>query len=378
MKKLLLLISAIALFATLEANPIVLPYYSMTEFAIEANGDWVIELALRGGSGNMVVDSITIKSSTGSAKWKNRSTTNGISLGYIVLRNDSMLANLSINPLGDYIEVFTYSNNGMSFNMSPTKVAFGNYPNSIVKAPKAGQSISTIPQYLCAPIYDPKDGWFILGYQCGVYSNSNNIFSLDNSPTIGFNCDSTGMYGTLKGHIYDTNGKLITDTKMTMEFPGNPRTFSPKADGSYSTFLFANNNKFSTIYKTATSIKDTVDITPIDIDMDPDSVIIADIHLTDFIYVGIPKVQEETESIIKIFPNPVKDLSINYEIEIPVKSANSFLEVINLEGQKIAAYTLTNNIGKIELPDNIKNGMYSINLFVNNKRYSTTKVLIAR
>ncbi len=372
MKKILLFICAITFFAALKANPLVPPFYHVTEFAFDAKGDWVIELLRSGDDISTIVDSITIKSSTGSAKWKNINATNGNSFGYIVLRNDSMLSNLSINPLGDKIEVFSYFG-GVSYGSSPTEVAFGNYPNSIIKAPKVGQSISVIPFYYCGYLDKQEIRW-----ECGIYSIDISHFSLDNSPGFGLNCDSTGMYGTIKGNIYDANNKLITDMSLLLEFPDNPRKFSPKADGSYSTYLFANRAKFSTITAMAVPTSQTWAITPIEIDMDPNSVVTADIHLINFAHNSINEIQEEAESIIKIFPNPVKDLSINYEIEIPVRSATSLLEVLNLEGQIIAVYTICNNNGKIDLPANIKNGTYIVNLVVNNKKYSSTKVLINR
>ncbi|MDD5185320.1 MAG: T9SS type A sorting domain-containing protein, partial [Paludibacter sp.] len=76
-------------------------------------------------------------------------------------------------------------------------------------------------------------------------------------------------------------------------------------------------------------------------------------------------------------PNPIKDLAFMYEISIPVKSSTSYIELISSSGQKMGQFPVTENTGKINLPANTANGMYSLRLFVNNKNYATAKIIIA-
>lgn len=66
-------------------------------------------------------------------------------------------------------------------------------------------------------------------------------------------------------------------------------------------------------------------------------------------------------------------MSFNYEIPIPVKSSNSYIELINLSGQRIVQFPISENSGIIILPASTINGVYTLQLIVNNKSYASVK-----
>jgi len=76
------------------------------------------------------------------------------------------------------------------------------------------------------------------------------------------------------------------------------------------------------------------------------------------------------------FPQPVKQQLLNYEISIPVKSAETYLIFRNMNGQEIYRFLVTENKGVITLPENIKNGAYIVQLIANKKNYATNKLIV--
>ena len=103
-----------------------------------------------------------------------------------------------------------------------------------------------------------------------------------------------------------------------------------------------------------------------------------DIHLLESLVTGIDEIKSEQEYVFQVSPNPIKDLSFNYGISIPVKSSNSYIELIGLNGQRIAKFSITEDRGRINLPPNTVNGLYTLRLFVNNKNYAASKIVIAK
>lgn len=361
MKKILLVIIALAGFTVINANPIPSPPPSIgfSELVFDANGKWILEIKYT----NMyepIIDSIFISSSTGRAKLKNLRFTNWI--GLMMVNKDSLSNNLAINPAGDSIQI-EYFNSSQKFLTIP--VIFGNYKNAFLACPRLGQSIASysfIDKY--AHIKDP--------YNVDIYS-------IDKSPNLGVDNDSTGMCGTIKGYIYDSNNQLLKLPTLNF-FGGEFGNFTNNGDGSYSTRIFSNykHNRFFNYYYpfVAASNLMTVEIAPINVNVKPDTVVYADIHIQKI--TAINEVRSDPVSVIQILPNPLKDLSFNYQVSIPVKSSNSYIELLSITGQRIALYPITEDKGKINLPVNTVNGTYTVRLFVNNKNYATTKILIAK
>jgi hypothetical protein len=355
MKKILLTIIAIIIVTILRANPISLPSVVLSELIFETNGKWVIELQYLDANVNMPIDSIWIRTSSGIAKVR-RFKIIGDS-GVIIIRNDSLLSNLILNPLNDSIQIIYKL---QTHTITNAALVYGSLPNSTVNSPRTGQSIAGVPPYF------------------NSYSNQG-IYCIDKSPTIGTINDSIGMCGTIKGHIFDKNGNLLSITVGGFYNVQSDINIHTKPDGSYYTRLYSWKNHIDKLlyYQPITGYKD-ITIAPIDVNMQPDSVVNVDIHIIDSITVGLIEIIRFTESIIKIYPNPLSGLILNYVISLPVKSSNCIIRLVNINGQKIAEFHVTDNSGIINLPSNIKNGSYTVLLFVNDKNYSSSPILIAR
>lgn len=366
MKKNLLIIFACACVTMSKANPLPTPppMIGISEFGLDSNGNWVIELWYNNISNentHMPVDSIFISTSTGRSKLENFRFEN--SSGIMIVRNDSLLSNLNINSVGDSIQLEYYYYHFIETVKVLAKPAiFGNFKNATLNAPKTGESIAS---YFVFSDYTR--------YNYGPYYE--NIFSIDKSSNLGIQNDSTGMCGTLKGKIYDINNQVLTNFTLSFYTKGI-FGITPSADGSYSVRVFSYKNRITQIFYNEGSNRFTVDITPLELDVKPDTIIIADIHIQKI--TAIKEIKSDPVTTLQISPNPIKDLSFSYEISIPVKSSTSFIELINLNGQKIAQFPIAENKGKINLPANAINGMYTLQLFVNNKNYGTSKILIAR
>ena len=364
MKKLLLIIFSFACFAITNANPLPSPppIIGLSEIGFDSDGKWVIELGYQNiynENTYMPVDSIFICSSTGRAKLKNLRFNRWA--GVMVVRNDSLLSNLNINPTGDSIQIeYHYRQYSSTTKGLYIPLVFGNFKNTTLACPQSGQSIAS---------------YFVFD-NMNMYNSSkeSNGYSIDKSPTFGVENDSTGMCGTLKGKIYDQNNQLLINS--THNFSTFPLfNFEPSSDGSYSVRAFSFKNKISKMYYSEGYNNFIVDILPIEFNMMPDSVISVDIHIQKI--TAVDEIKSDPVTLLQISPNPIKDLSFNYEISIPVKSSASYIEMISLSGQKIIQFPITENVGKIRLPSNTTNGIYTLRLLVNNKNYGTSKIIIA-
>lgn len=365
MKKILLLILAFTNFAVSKANPVPEPppAIGLSELSFDPNGNWVIELWygwIIPDYGQNSVDSVFICSSSGRSRLKNVKF-NDFS-GLMLVSNDSLLSNLNINPEGDSIQIeyyFRHYSGPETAFVDP--VVFGNFRNATLNAPKIGESIasysafSRYTDYNYGPIYE-------------------NIYSTDESPNIGFENDSTGMCGTLKGKIYDQNNQLLINSAISF-YTKAIFGINMSSDGSYSVRVFSYKNHITQLFYNDGSNRFMVDITPIDIDVKPDSVTTADIHIERI--TSVNEIKPYPTTILTVSPNPVKDLLVQYEISIPVKSSNSYFELISMNGRKVAQIPVTENAGKIVLPANTLNGMYTLRLFVNNKNYANSKIMIS-
>jgi hypothetical protein len=354
MKKLLLTINTLLIITILRANPIPMPSVVLSELYFDTNGEWVIELQYSNTYQDLMpIDSIWIKSNSGTSKIK-RFNING-SEGIIVIRNDSLISNLIINPQTDSIKIsYTLE----SYTQSNKPIIYG-YLNASISSPRNDQSIAGVYPYF-------------------------DLYCLDKSPTIGVINDTIGMCGMLKGQIFDKNDKLlkglpINTFEMVIEKYISDVPIFISSDGSYYSNLYALNvNVKELFYRYGDNQGYFVSINPMNITMQPDSSVNINIHILDSLMVGINDINSSVESIIKLFPNPLSGLSLNYEIALPVKSSNCYIDLVNMNGQQIAKFQIRENIGQINLPSNIENGMYSILLFFNNRNYSSSHIMFSR
>lgn len=360
MKRILFSLLALFSLVVIKANPIMLPSVHLSELYFEEQGKWIIELEYYDvRPGFLVIDTIWIKTSSGISSLK-RFTMTG-STGLIIIRNDSLLTPLQINPVSDFIQI-SYTNNYPENNyrekVENRPVIYGNMAKSKLDSPKPGQSIAGIP----------------------LYYRFDSRYSLDKSPGIGSVNDSIGMCGTLKGYMYNRHNKLVAfEGAGFYGYPETDACFTSKKDGSYSTRLYSKKYHLENLYffDSKAGVGTVLKITPVDILMKPDSVVTMDIHILDSLTVGTQDIMLGTENIIKLFPNPAKGF-LQYEISLPVSSTRCYLELTNMNGQKLERFDISENKGSLSLPFSIRNGVYFINLYAGNKKYSSSKIMISR
>ena len=354
-----------ACFAITNANPLPSPppIIGLSEIGFDADGKWVIELGYKNiynENTYMPVDSIFICSSTGRTKVRNFKFTGYA--GVIMVRNDSLVSNLNINSAGDSVQIeYYYRQYSLATKELYGPLVFGDYRNATLACPVPGKSIGSYFVFNNMDMY-------------GNTSTNLNVYSIDKSPTLGVENDSTGMCGTLKGNIYDQNGQLLVNSTHYFSIYGL-FNFQPSSDGSYSVKAFSFKNRLSRMYYNEGNNVFIADVLPIEYNMMPDSVITVDIHIQKI--TAVAKIKSDPVTLLEISPNPIKDLSFNFKTSIPVKSSASYIELISLSGQKIVQFPITENVGKINLPANTTNGIYTLRLLVNNKNYGTSKIIIA-
>ncbi|MDD3323381.1 MAG: T9SS type A sorting domain-containing protein [Paludibacter sp.] len=335
------------------ANPLVSPNcFVLSELSFNSEGKWEIELKFLDDSFYYWgTENIYISSNAGSTYLKPLNL-NSIKDKMIVrINNDSLQSNLSINPLGDCISM------GYSFTYSLTPpLTFGNLVAATVRTPKNGESIAL--------------------YGFDYHYDFDFDYSIDKSPSLGSENDSTGMCGTIRGKIYDPYNLLPTNAWLA----GNGIIdFKPEANGNYSARITSSKHNIDKLYyftkESGMSLGYYVKISPVVVTTEPDTIVNVDLHINDIVS-SIESIKRNQENIFKIAPNPIKEFSFNYEIAIPVKSSNSYIELFNISGQMVERYYVTESNGRINLRHNLQTGNYTVRLFVNNKNYANSKIII--
>jgi hypothetical protein len=360
------------------ANPIFIPEVYLAKFSFDENQNWQIVLAVY----SQKIDSVLISSSTQKSICKRTDTL--FNLGnpllpplyplysfyydYLIIKNDSLNSNVNINPDGDSISITSYYKSWGDYPASINEtIVFGSFRNSIIPKPLKGQSIVRI--------------------LLNDYGTIHHCIS-----------DSSGnVAGMLHGHIYDKNNNLITKGSFTLSpFPiyvscldGSYMTdgIDINENGTYSTSLYSVMYKLNTIgicnkYNYGEDchyyfVAGTIKTVPLNFIIKPGSSIDLDIHLLDD-FVNIKQVENHSNELLKVFPNPLNDVSFHYEIGTPVRSTNCFIDLLNTNGQKIERYNILENTGDLQLPSNIANGAYLLQLWMNEKACVSIQLIVNR
>jgi len=341
MKKYIIILGLFISMVKMEANPIAVPIIGISELQFRADGSWILEIEIKHNFDKFEIEDIWVRSNSGISKIKNFIDNSENQL--LVIESDSLTIPLTINSLQDSVSVWTYPMYSV--------IIYG-YPNSKIRTPKEGQSIASV--------------------------TLNDLYSITNSPTIGRENDITGMLGTVKGMIYDKNGLPFTDADdISFAFSGYGFSFYPQSDGSYSTRYYSYDyiDVFRLSYRYENKYY-SVNITPFQFSMQPDSVVMQDIYLSDTLAVGITEFDNNAESILKIYPQPIQEQLFHYEISIPIKSLETYMIFYNVNGQEVYRFLVTENNGVVLLPPNIKNGFYIVQLASNKKIYANAKIIV--
>jgi len=120
----------------------------------------------------------------------------------------------------------------------------------------------------------------------------------------------------------------------------------------------------------------SVHFKPIEFEILPDSTTERDIYLTD--YVGVKSISNK-ENLVKIFPNPVKGNSIlQYAIALPVFSSNCQLNIININGQSVFQCKIMENKGNIQLPQDVFDGTYTVQVIMNGAVLHSSQLIVVK
>jgi len=336
----------------LNANPLPVPNnFILTELFFNSEGKWTIELKFVDGY-YFGTDGIYVSSISGRSELKQLNDDAIFKTKIVTITNDSLKSDLIINPLGDSIFVYRQS----AYPVVPPLI-FGNRITASVRAPKISESIAL--------------------YSFDFQYDFDFDYSIDKSPSLNNKNDSTGMYGTIKGKIYDPYNLLPTNSWLA----GNGIiNFKPAANGDYCARITSSKHNIDKLYyftsESGISSGYYVKVSPVIVTTEPDTIVNVDLHIYDIVS-SIESLKSNQESILRILPNPVKDYSFNYQIAIPVKSANSYIEIININGQKVGQFSISESNGKINLQNELQDGTYTVSLFVNNKNYANSKIIIA-
>jgi hypothetical protein len=368
MKKIILILVMAFVSTFIKANPIYIPPFYLHQFYFDNNGNWVIQVVNEFAD----VDSIRISSSSGNSIMNKKC----LECGYdYIISNDSLKSSVTINPEGDSITIIPYFSSKVYNSKDYTEiVVFGNYKNSILPKPRVSQSIVRFA---------------VTCYQCtGYYSICDSVDGIDKK-----------MTGTLHGYVYDKNNEIINSGSFSINpyailltcfdcFGGyGPHGFDIQTDSTYSTSLYSVIYNINSIGICKKDIRPggnvyeelkRIQIEPMHFTMEPDSSIEMDIHLLED-YDDVKTVSNKTEPILKVQPNPITgSLNFEYNISIPVKSTQCHLDLLNLAGQKICSFSIHDNNGVIQMPAFIENGTYLLQLLVNSKPYSSSKIIVSK
>jgi hypothetical protein len=118
-----------------------------------------------------------------------------------------------------------------------------------------------------------------------------------------------------------------------------------------------------------------VSIEEISYEMEPDSVVTRDIYILDSIATGKNEIQNNSFPI-KFYPNPLSiSDQLHFEIDLPVKTINCRMEVLNLDGKLLMTRKIMEKKGEINIGD--LKGILIVNVLMNNKLVSTSRIMAA-
>ncbi len=335
------------------------PVLKISEFMFNSDSTWVLEL-VDDLPYDYHFDSIFICSSTGKAKVKDIQQNKDYCFNTLITP-ENLLSPLNINKEGDSITIVHFYNRGEDI-IPKTVLTFGNYPDAMISKPAGGQSI--------------------VGVSGGYYDEGNeysySYYSKNNKPSLG-NCekDINYMCGNLRGKIYDNNGQPLYNRTFKL---GRYES-QTDSEGNYNLQVFANTLVLDTIrLKKYENMGWNYNmmygfINFIQMEIEVGDIIDLDIHIKgDLVSSSNVKAPENP---VKFYPNPLKQGSeLNYEIDLPVFTANIELEVLSLTGQQLLKKKITNNAGIIDLQ--VEPGTYILNCTMTGKSVYSSRIIITQ
>jgi hypothetical protein len=356
MKKTSMFILCLLVFSIYyDANPIAEPQAIISELYFDQNNNWSLEIGFAYESRyyKKDFDSICVKTSNGFARIKLDNIKDSTSL--FVVNSDSLNKPLTIIREGDNITVISFLK--QFHHTIKDSLTFGNEPNSSISILPTGYSISRI---------------------------NHNVFSRDKSPTIGLPNDTTGVCGTMQGYIYDKNNNIVK--KGNFGFDNlNEIVFSE--NGKFSTRVFSRkiNMKYLANFHQPGGYTSLI-ITPIELDVAPDSTCEKNIYILSDYIVGVKEktVNQNYELQITNYPNPFNSTT-NFFVKIPVelRSKKGQINIYNSNGQKISSIEVSDksNVrwhGTDSHGGTVASGIYYYQLVLDNEPYKSGSMILLK
>lgn len=345
--------------ANLTANPVMDKQIRISEFQILNDSTWVIEVEFYSLFGDPIdtseYHSMTISSSFGVRQVKPKVLRD--SLHYLLLTPDSLTEPLKINALGDSLHLCAYDVSGNLWY--EFWLCFGPSKYCQVDAPKPYQSIRLIPEDFAFE------------------------YCLDNSPTIGFENDITGIRATVKGRVWDKDSNRVANADLNLF----GYDFKSDSLGNFELRLYARKYLSYYLYLRKRNTEE-FHIFPMDtfaVNLTPDTLVYSDIHLTT--YTVIEKLKPKMPQTVEVvaYPNPFNPgtyFHVTPASESPAKKMK--LEIFNVRGQLVRIFsfsTLEHSIywnGRDALGKVQPSGKYFYRLSINGKMLKSGSVILVK
>jgi len=307
----------------------------INELAFDKDDHWYLEILYDIGYDEIYTfDSVII--STSSKYYRVHLPENDNYEKTLCILSDTLIGDsLTINPEGDSVHIECFGEYVSLLNYNGTDLIFGNYTNSTLNAPDNTQSICLF-----------NDAYF--------------FYTISIAPSIGEFNSAIGALGWIEGKVYDD--QILIAKKYYFEWDFN---FSCSTSGTFITTLKPGTHQLSKIgYYYSDGAFKWLNIEPINLSLDINDTIEADIHITDDSFVGIT---ENINQPFILYPNPTSNtLYIKADFNQPVNYT-----ILDINGHYILKGKAEfNHQLKIDLPSNMSAGVYILHLFnVNNEIY---------
>lgn len=261
----------------------------------------------------------------------------------MVLDQDDLVGSFEYNPEGD--QIYLIDNDFYIGYYEYENFRFGNFPGAKVPAPNENQSIAF-------------EKVVEIGYNEAYY-----YVGLEETPTIGSNEFHINARGVLKGTFLDLNGNPIPDVEVSFPYYDPPvyPSFSDVNGSFVMTNLLAANYDIHYFWGDFSDFI-AASIFPLD---------------TTIVEIQIDTLLQDVPEYYN-YPNPFSG-STSFNIQIP--------DNLNYNSASVCIYNMSGRlVDRIEVPQgynsvdwrNIENepGVYLYNLLVDNKKYTTQKMII--
>ena len=153
-----------------------------------------------------------------------------IDTGYVVVTNDSLLTPLTINPLIDTLSISDGS-------LTSQWLIFGHAGSGVIAAPRSGQSLCLAPDY------------------------SNQIWYLDNTPTLGYANDFINAMGIVQGVLTDSSGSPVRNVRVSCRDRQEPTVYSDSM-GRFTLTDYARVENLSFVHRAYPALLQSLQIWP--------------------------------------------------------------------------------------------------------------------